>query len=459
MARKESNLLEEWKTFKTRAKSIGLEINTSKTKLLYNRNNKIDKQTENDSGLKLEYYNDNYTWTYLDIPISENKNIIIEHLKTKLEEFTKEAKSLWNAKIPIQTKYHLYQSCLVGKLSYYFKGIYCNSDLLPDELQCIVETDNKIQKYFPKAIGDIPNTLRSLPYIYGGLNMSTLNDLSTITYITSKLKRNQRPIGYEHIDIPQNTHENYKIRQAYYIAKLLKESTLRNRIYNTEHFSKITLSFQRPPTSSKQFLNNAEFIMLIDQVFQLDHTAVGWKEYNRCPLHTDKNCNLAHLTNCIRSGGLQNVRCHNEITHYILGILKKNPKLKDIKIEDHSTYQQQIRNSNGTAKRADITYYLGKEQHSLDIAVVSSKPTNNAKFDPIARHYTEKLRIYQKEPNIHPIIFSGNGDIYNKSWEILTQLGLTIFDLRNIQHIIVKHQTQKIKDAMVLNMNIWRQRD
>ena len=457
MAKKKSVLLEEWKAFMEKANSIGLEINTSKTKLLYNKNN--DKEINNDSGLKLEFYNEKLVWTYLDIPISENKEIIIEHLKTKLEEFKNEAKTLWNAKLPIQTKYHLYQSCLVGKLSYYFKGIYCNSDLTPKELQCITETDDEIQKFYPKTIEDIPSTLRSLPYLYGGLNMTTLNDLSIIIYITSKLKRNQRPIGYEYIDIPPNTHEAYKIRQAYFTSKLLKEPTLRNRIYNTEHLSKLTLSFQKPPTSSKQFLNNSEFIMLLDQVFKMDHTQIGWKGYDKCPQHTNKNCDLSHVTNCVRCGALQNVRCHNEITYYILRILKKNPKYKSVNIEDYTDFQQQLRNNNQIGKRADITYYIDKVQHSLDIAVVSSSPTNNAKFDPLGRHYTEKLRIYQKEPNVHPIIFGGNGDIYDKSWEVLTQLGLTIFDLRNIQHIIVKYQTQKTKDAMTLNVDTWKQRD
>ena len=457
MAKKESVLLEEWKSFMEKANSIGLEINTSKTKLLYNKKN--EKETNNDSGLKLQFYNEELVWTYLDIPISENKDIIIEHLKTKLEEFKDEAKTLWNAKLPIQTKYHLYQSCLVGKLSYYFKGIYCNSDLTPKELQCITETDDEIRKFYPKIIEDIPSTLRSLPYIYGGLNMTTLDDLSIIIHITSKLKRNQRPIGYEYIDIPPNTHETYKIRQAYFMAKLFKEPTLRNRIYNTEHLTKLTLSFQKPPTSSKQFLNNSEFTMLIDQVFKMDHTDVRWKGYDKCPQHTDKNCDLSHVTNCVRCGCLQNVRCHNEITYYILRILKKNPKFRPVNIEDYSDFQQELRNNNKTAKRADITYYIDKIQHSLDIAVVSSSPTNNAKFDPLGRHYTEKLRNYQKEPNVHPIIFGGNGDIYDKSWEVLTQLGLTIFDLRNIQHIIVKHQTQKINDAMTLNVDIWKQRD
>ena len=69
------------------------------------------------------------------------------------------------------------------------------------------------------------------------------------------------------------------------------------------------------------------------------------------------------------------------------------------------------------------------------------------------------MRQYNKEPNIHPLIFGTNGDVHAESWKYLTNLGFTIANLRDIQQIILKHTTLKIQDAMDINIHAWKQRD
>ena len=82
MARKKSELLKTWKAFKAKSDKIGLEVNETKTRLLFDKETKFDKNAAKDFNLEPEYYNKNkHVWTYLDIPMSRNKDIIINHLK------------------------------------------------------------------------------------------------------------------------------------------------------------------------------------------------------------------------------------------------------------------------------------------------------------------------------------------------------------------------------------------
>ena len=237
---------------------------------------------------------------------------------------------------------------------------------------------------------------------------------------------------------------------------MMKDPTLRNRINKTDKYSKITLPIQRPPINTKQFLNDEEFSMLIDQIYNLDHTEVGWKSYNKCPTHIEKECDLAHMMNCQRSE-LQTVRCHNAICYYIYKKIKRNKNFVKPKMESYSEFQERQRKNGSKGKRADITYYLNNDQHTLDIAVVSTDL--NKESEPIGRQYTTKMRVYKDEPNIHPIVFGTNGDVHEKSWKFLTEIGFSIADLREIQQLIIKHSTMKIHNTQTLNTKTWQQRD
>lgn len=161
----------------------------------------------------------------MDIPISGNTNIITEHLKGKLEEFTHKASCLWHSKLP------LHQSCQIGKLAYYFKGLFCSPQVTPKELDCIGHTDSNIEALLPEVLRDVPSVLRSLPFQFGGLNMSTLSDLAA-----TRLRNGQKPRGFEHIDIPPRTTESFEIEHCFYLWKLLQDPSLQDRtIFQTHH--------------------------------------------------------------------------------------------------------------------------------------------------------------------------------------------------------------------------------
>ena len=347
--------------------------------------------------------------------------------------------------------------CQLGRLSYYLKGLFHGSDITPNELTRLDKTDRRTDQYLPTPLKDIPRMLRIIPYHLGGMNMMTLKDLATIIYITTKLRNRQEINGYEHLDISQEeARDYYKVRYKYYYAKVMADPAMRNRTLRTEQYSLMTLTIQRPPNSPKQFLNDKEFTMLIDQLFELDHTNVGWGTCNVCPLHDGQQCNLSHISKCHRVM-LQTIRCHNAICSYIHNHLKRNGTVTKLKLETYSAYQQELRNNEKHNKRADITYNIGETQHSIDVSVTGLEKSKD-KEDPLKRQYTYKLRSYRGEPNIHPIIFGINGTVHKDSWDYLTKLGFKLPNLKDIQRLIIKHTTQKVEDTKTLNNRTWRQR-
>lgn len=314
--------------------------------------------------------------------------------------------------------------CQIGKLSYYFKGVFSGGSITPHELECINGTDRKIEKLHPQLLKDVPAPLKALPYKYGGLNITTLHDLASITYIKSQLQDGQTPAGYENLEITQEEAKaSYKVRERYYAAKLMGEPTLRNRIYKTEHLSIITIPLQKPPTSAKQFLSDREFTSLIDQICELDHTCVRWKNYNTCPIHKDVQCTLDHILRCRPTSTLQMIRCHNHICLYLSRQLRRNPDIKNVKMESYSDKQADRRSKGEPNKRADIIFEHKGAQNSIDVAVTSGKKSKEKRTDPLTRQYNDKTRKYGREPNVHPIVFGTNGDIHTESWKYLCPWG------------------------------------
>ena len=198
-----SALEKQWDAFKIKATETSPEINDSKTKLPLGKRRREDLKVGDEFNMKPKYYNGDYIWTYLDIPVSTNEKIIAKHLETKLSEFKQEVDRLWNFKLPLRSKYHLHQSCQVGKLAYYSKGIFCEGDITPQELSCIEETDELVESSLPSVLYDTPTTLRRLPYQFGRMNMSTLGNLAAITYIDVKQSNSQTLTGYEFMNIPE----------------------------------------------------------------------------------------------------------------------------------------------------------------------------------------------------------------------------------------------------------------
>lgn len=451
-------LSETWKTFRGDASELGLEINLEKTQLLLHDEPSETKQLKEQFKLEPKSYNSDYIWTYLDIPISMNLDLIKKHCKEKFTAYQNEVKKLWRAQIPLQTKYHLNQMCQVGRLSYYLKGLFHGTDITPNELARLDKTDRRTEEYLPTPLKDIPQMLRIIPYHLGGMNMTTLKDLATIIYITTKLRNGQKINGYEHLDISQEeARDYYKVRYKYYYAKVMAEPSMRNRTLHTEVYSLMTLTIQKPPNSPKQFLNDKEFTMLIDQLFELDHTNLGWGDCDMCLLHDGQHCNLSHVTKCHRVM-LQSIRCHNAICSYIHYHLKRGGIVTKPELETYSTYQQNLRNNEERNKRADITYKIGETQHSIDVSLTGLEKSKDNRVDPLKRQYTYKIRCYQGEPNIHPIIFGINGTVYKDSWDYLTKLGFKLPNLKDIQRIILKYTTQKVEDTKILNNKTWRQR-
>ena len=112
-----------------------------------------------------------------------------------------------------------------------------------------------------------------------------------------------------------------------------------------------------------------------------------------------------------------------------------------------------------TNKRADLTYIYKGEQNSIDVVVIATMKPSRPHEDPLKSQYTTKKRDYNRERTLHPIVFGSNGDVNSESWKYLSDLGFNIANLRDIQHIIIKHSSYKIQDAMNLNVKTWKQRD
>lgn len=91
MAKQRTTLLENWRTFKERAASIGLVVNVEKTQLPYNKRTEKDNRGMNESGLTPRFYNDNFTWTYLSVEIQTSSQNISraswKSLLTRLHAF------------------------------------------------------------------------------------------------------------------------------------------------------------------------------------------------------------------------------------------------------------------------------------------------------------------------------------------------------------------------------------
>ena len=198
-------------------------------------------------------------------------------------------------------------------------------------------------------------------------------------------------------------------------------------------------SLLRPPDTEIHRMGDEAFRLMIvlrycsremDNIFDSLNTPPRMT----CPGHPGTALNVQHAITCNKINSREKIRRHNMLVRKVSKLLMRNTKAKDVHKETYSVFQKdQLKKDR---KRADITYFLGTVQHSVDVKVTSSwaaRPGNN-----ITRAIGDKRREYRNEKNVHYVIFDTAGNATEESLVYLNMIGAGIGDIREIQRFILE---------------------
>ena len=457
MARDIKTLEQAWTGFTEAARRVGMSINTTKTRVLLPE--RVDKDTSH-LGLQTCFYNHGDKWTYLGLPITKSKTTIEEDLQEKLDSFVQTASLLWTSRVPLQTRYHLYQMCLMRKLVYYFRGTLFETRDATRSRYILKQADKRLLSVLPAVFRDVDPIIRDTPFRYGGLNMTRMEDLALICRHASDIalghvKPKDIPI-LKGVDAREVTQE--LVHKRFFQDKVFN-SKIQGRLENEEYFNTRTLLLRSPPSAPKQFLEDIEFTLYIDQLADTDHTAPTlFQDITECPVHPGKECNTQHSL-CCTVGWNQVVRCHNDIVAKVMSILARNRDTSNRKFENYTESQLEYGTSKGRRKRADITYYMGGRQHSVDVCIMHKRLNQGKKVNAIKAGIAKKRTEYEGELNIHLVVADSEGNIAEETQKYLTSIGARNSDFKDIVSIIIKRMASKLESVRIHNSKAWKERN
>lgn len=205
---------------------------------------------------------------YLGIPLSQNRNRMEELVGKYLEDIYNEAKALWNTRgLSLQAKFHMYQTCILSKVIYLFRG----TDIQMD----VREILDKIEILYKDIIG-IPGEIMRLPVLLGGLGLLYLDDIRQVSRLSHLIESGKKNIPQRlrnYIEQKEEYKEGevqhivakgyYKMRREEYVTKnkdLDKEIVWLLDDRQTESAHTVISSY---PTNGTQVLNDIEFRIFI----------------------------------------------------------------------------------------------------------------------------------------------------------------------------------------------------
>lgn len=454
LARDIAVLNKMWPLFCRRAQGAGMEINTEKTKLLLPDIKQLP-DTPALKGLPVMHYNHGDIFTFLGIPISSNTTSVDTDLEEKLEVHLDTARRLWAARIPLQTKYHLHQMCIVRKMVYYLRGTHLT--LGPTTLASLLleDADKNMLSLLPHTLRRVDPNILTLPHQFGGLSFLKLEDLANICKMDSDLAEGRAiPSDFPALSFLNGPEAvNLPIIHARYYQHKVNMMNQGDRLKFHELWKMKTLLLRTPPTTPQQILSDDAFILYIGVLTgsPLPSPLLS-PTITHCPLHTNRECDGAHALCCAHSASPQTINCHNEIVRKIASLVGRGKTRQGIQFETYSSFQRARLEAKLEAKKTDILYMEDGREHSIDVTVASS-------LAPGADHaqvaLTRKRRQYNGEPDVHLIVFALDDHVPQETLRFMKTLGAGASDWKDIWGIIFTHAARKVAAAAVVNHQAW----
>ena len=443
-----------WPIFCMEAREVGMEINMEKTKLLLPDLKQLpDIPVLKD--LPVMHYNHGDIFTFLGIPISNNATTVDTDLEEKLEMHIDTARRLWTARIPLQTKYHLHQMCIVRKMVYYLRGTHLTMGETTLASLLLEDADKSMLGLLPHTLRKIDPNILTLPHQFGGLSFLKLEDLATICRIDSDIREGRAiPTDFpelEWLNGPETL--TLPIIHARYYQNKVVMSNMGNRLATPELWKMRTILLRTPPTSPQQILSDDAFALYIGVLTgsPLPSPLLS-PTVTHCPMHTNKECDGAHALCCAHSASPQTINCHNEIVRKIASLVGRGKTRQDVQFETYSAFQRARLEAKLEAKKTDILYTEDGKEHSIDVTVASSLAPGP---DHAQVALTRKRRQYNGEPNVHLIVFALDDHAPQETLSFMKTLGAGASDWKDIWGIIFTHAARKVAAAAVVNHQAW----
>ncbi len=434
IVKEEQDVEEVLNSFVERARERGLMVNMLKTKAGYRGSlNPTLKSFFKEKGIECIDVNED-ALEYLGLPLTLNEDKKEEFVKDKVMEFIKQTKTLWKKGVTNQMKYHIQEMCLNSKMVYLFKALPLNKD----KTKWMKEQQKKLDKIWKEHFGEQIKSWWRIPVRMYGLGLFNIIDRRKVARLNYENRRNTEEKSGKKEE-PWRTY--YKER----IAKWVRKKKVQQVDFeNLPPY--INTSLLSPPHEYSMKLDNLAFKMMIETRYCTNGLDI-YKEGTigrrkcKCRLHNEP-WTLQHVMSCPISA-MQAVRSqHDQLTHYICGMLLRSHKVVNV-VRERKTLEQQKRMKRGEeTKRADVTYWMNGVQHSMDISVTTS--WSKAKWrNPIADAEKRKEKEYNGEKNVHIILFDTSGGITGNAIRALNEIGMTSYDLRRLQTIIFRTDAKR----------------
>ena len=420
------------KAFEEDAKSIGLELNMSKSQIgviSEETGKKIDKKGIEE--MKIVEL-DKECMTFVGLPVTTNRGKEIEHVRRKIEKYVEDTKALWEKHVPIQMRYHIQRACIDPMLDYILKATHTEVD---SGKEWIKKCQGELDKTWSEITEISKTHYRRLPVRFYGLGLFNIKDRKTI--MRRQLEARDKNTG---TDVALEYYKN-KVRQ-WIIKKKIPE-------LNIEAIeSRTNASIAMAPNERTFRLSDDAFKIMIALRYNteaLDQRLEGIKAIGRCVCryHTNTPLTLQHVISCPYIGAEHAIEQHERIAQVITGILMKNKNVTDVIRETYTERQRRAKKDGEAAKRADIVFKENGKEYGVDVSVTSSN--NNVRGNNVIRAKYNKEREYNWERNVQIVLINTAGSFTQNSWEFMRKIGATLRDARIIQKILYECTSKRVQ--------------
>lgn len=434
VAESEEEMNKMLELFEEEVSKIGLKLNPGKTKK-YTTCKKDSNEYQSLHKCAMEY---------LGIPISLNEECVTVASNSYLEKLYKEAKMLWNVKgLSIQVKYHMYQTCVLSKLVYFFRG----TDIKKNVINMSTKIETLYKKHFP-----IPSEIMRLPVALGGMGLLFVDDIRQISRVSYLIETGRRKVpdslkGYiddtkEKETVTQRviTKAYYRKQKEVYIGILRKNNTDKNilQMLDDNQSRSAHCLLISPPSNHTQVMDDLAFRLCIALRYHVDIVQNAKLKCEKC----NNDNTLWHILRCKKENMKNIMKIHNKIKSVIGEMLKRNKDVINIKYEEKPT-----EDNNGDAKIPDIVISLidGREV-VLDISIEGKFHDQHlCGYEPTKGMKMKKKQYSGYTSEVHPIILDNSGRINTESWNFLKEMGMKNGTLKYIQALIMKNNSDALR--------------
>ena len=431
------------KRFKKEASKIGLTMNPAKTEYYTTKSDASNKYKDLHS----------YAMEYLGIPISLNQSRVDEYIEESIDNVYSQAEKLWRcSSLTLQARFHIYQTCVLSKLIYLFRGT--------DTRMKIDAMSIKMEELYKDAFYKVPIEIMRLPVSLGGLGLLYLDDMrqiSRLSYLIETGRRRDIPVMLKpFIDedriLNREGEIQHLITQAYY--KWQREKYLVKLRSNKKYDKQLVLMLDdkqtksahslliAPPTNTTQVMDDYTFKLCIALRYHiniLEHTNL------RCE-KCDGVKSLWHILRCTREQMGSNLYIHEKIKYIIGAALKRNKEIVNVRYEQLSTQDEEEKDKVRKHIPDILLSFVDGKEHSLDICVETKfNEVGLCGYEP-TKGLKRKERQYEgTKSEVHPIVFDNSGRINTSSWEYLRGMGIKKGILKYIQALIMKNNSNALR--------------